>query len=510
MDLYSDASVGLCMTIYDSRNSPLLVRPDYLGGNLVLIDGLNILDCPAWISVISTYELYPSLLTVNSHTYNVYDCYYAGGYTPYLTTTEYLELTTKTVTTEYYGLTGTPETYVYPYEDYAIGYAFQDNFTLPLASSSSSSNSSLNVTNLQFLLAQDASLLSGSFGLSLNSSLEAPLLQQLNDTGALLALGYSIYYYTNVTSTGLGGHLLLGSVDKNLYTGSLYAFDTLPYEGLPSLGTSMPLVAIDSIKLVNLNTSALVYLYNEEPLPVLLDPTFSSSFLPTDFIINLALQTNAYYSSSDGYWIVRCSDMLDAAAEITLAFGPLSVNIPLDALVFRTETTDSFADGSPACILNVFPQEYLGYTCIGSNFLPYMYMAMDLEAGQIGLASANTTYLVRSTNNTLNASSISSGKIPFATTVLADSSTTAPTFTFGSPDISHMTSIPAKLSHISLVSGHIYVTADGGSSLSVDDASAASAPTHTAGAMPVYRPQQTSVVTLCVLVGGVVVGLLLC
>lgn len=487
--------------VTDSLGNEMGVRVDLLQPDLWLINALDIVDC----SVLQSYyddvtgSTIASSFSYSSETWNANICYADGAYTPVTVTTSTGLLTTETVTVTADVQLDSTFAVAYPNGIYANGVLYTANFSL-----GTTDNEKLEMDDFEFVLTSNTNMYAGGLGLSRSPSGHG-LLDTLKSQGHILSSGYSLFFsgYEDLNTTA--GELLLGAVDQNYYSGDLYQFPYIPYEGWSTQLNSfapLPIVALEGITLENGETSELVSLSTDK-YPVVLDTRLSYSFLPIDFIINLAVQTNAYYNDQYERWIVRCSDILDSNATLYFTFGELDVPVPLTALLTDAYYGDSylyFSTGVRACFLNVMPDLDLGYSSLGLPFLTNVYLAMDNEGGSVAMARANDEYVVEQqdflfsqlasaypssytaslTNSTSNRTIayIQSNSIPFATLGTYSSNYT---LTFSQANSSNVAAALTRLTVATILSGEVYITnPDGGAaSLSGSDASASAANAHT-------------------------------
>ena len=110
---------------------------------------------------------------------------------------------------------------------------------------------------------------------------------------------------------------------------------------------------------------------NDDQIPVLLDSRASNFYLPLEVIINLAIQTRAYYSSELTRWLVTCHPLLDVKAAIEIQIGGLMVSVPISKFIGRAVYNGSslnFENGAEACVLKVVPSSVTGYNMLGLPF----------------------------------------------------------------------------------------------------------------------------------------------
>lgn len=500
----------------DADGNEVAGRVDFLQPDVWLINGNSIVDCTVLQLYLATETalLLPLSFTAESETWNINECYLDGAYFPVTTYT----LGNATVTAEA-AVTQT-STYAVPYPNgvLATGVLTAVNFTLGTAD-----NVGVPLDNFSFVLVSDTNKLVGGVGLAPHPQ-GTGLLDRVLAQGYILGHGYLAYFSDYANLDGAAGALLLGAVDKRYYTGSLYLFPQIPHAGWDAdTDRPLPIVALDDLILRNENTSALVSLFPLDAFPLVLDLRLLFSFLPLDIIIQLAVQANAYYNSERNRWIVRCSDIADSSAMVDFRFGPLTVSIPLSEFMIDAYYGSSFlyfSDGGRACYLNILPSLLLGYLSLGLPFILYVYMAMDNEQGNLALANANPDLHINATDYLFLASAlafstrftasqpangtvayISSGYIPFATSVNASLSYT---MTFFSANGSADDTIPSRLTGVVISSGEVYIT-EVTDTTSSGSATAANARTSSPGTSTTDYRDRSYVLYLLMMIGGIVV-----
>lgn len=474
------------------------VRVDLLQPDLWLLNGMDIVDC----SVLQSYYDMHSDASINSISYSSKEwaasmCHLAGAYTPVEVGTTVVSSKTSTFTSTIAIPASSPASSVaYPNGIFADGVVLSSNFSL-----GTTSNNRIDLDDFQFFLASETNMYAGGLGLSRHPQ-NLGVLDTLKDQGRILASGYSLFLtgYSNQNTSA--GELLLGAVDQKYYTGSFYLFPLISYEGWQSLDSfsPLPIMVLERLFLENIDTNQKVTL-SSAAVPLVLDTRLSYSFLPLEIVINLAIQTNAYYNSQYQRWLVRCLDITGSNATMHFQFGPLDISIPLTALIYDAYYGDNylyFSSGVRACFLNVMPDTSLGYSSLGLPFLSHVYLAMDNEAGNVALAAGNPEELIDPqdfifsqspsalpsfkaslvANNSIEATRttiayIESGFIPFATS--ANYSSLGFTMTFFSANSSKGGTIPGIFTVATILSGEVYVTGSDGSTISGSKASASAA-----------------------------------
>ncbi|QFZ27257.1 putative aspartic proteinase yapsin-7 [Clavispora lusitaniae] len=378
-----------------------------------------------------------------------------------------------------------------------------------------------------FVLASSTNMHSGGLGLAPHPYASG-LLDVLVSEGLVAGHGYSIYF--GGKRNGTSGSLLLGAVDKSFYSGSLYQYPPVAYTGWDDNGDqrALPIVMLDKIILYNSVTRRQATLYGNESIPVLLDSRYGYSYLPLDTVIQLAVQTNAYYSSKSNRWIVKCSDIEDSHATVNLTFGPLNVPVPLTSLLVDAMMDNNylyFSSGDRACFLNVLPNTRLGYTALGLPFITQMYLVMDNDGGHVGIANKNedvdldydldddakafkgnaSKLSVGNFSTNVSAQYIHSGTIPFATPVTYSENRT---LTFAPSNITNTELIPSRFSAVIIQSGEIYITVP--DSYTEKNSSSTPASTSKSDGMAIaYSSRNLSPIFWAILLAGLSLGICL-
>ena len=327
--------------------------------------------------------------------------------------------------------------------------------------------------NFTFVNVNSTYLPVGGFGVAGNPR-GSGFLNLLRDQGYIKSPGYSLWFNNSTAE------LLPGIVDKKYYTGDLYGFDNVPHQGLryPNgdpgnniVGNlNIPSIQLDSIEVVNEYAQQSVTLTNG-PLGVVFDSRTTYSFLPLNIIINLAIQTNAFFLLEADRWIVQCSKILQSNATLNFKFGDFKLKIPLSKFLNPAYYNDKilkYNGGAEACYLSFLPSSQNGVIALGLNILEEIYLAVDNEGGKIAIASAkknmdeeeesmstsqSSTNVTTSTSTTVDY--IRKGSIPFATT----SSRTSQVFLSYS-EVSNtidVSNIPARFT-ASVISGEFFNT----------------------------------------------------
>lgn len=358
-------------------------------------------------------------------------------------------------------LLGNPVSIAYPNAIVAEGEVGITTFNL-----SDTSEGDIILDDFAFVYVNHTNMIAGGLGLADNSR-GTGFLNYFVNSETIKSHAYSAFMEYMLDNTEAAGELLLGAVNKKYFEGDFVSFPILPYTGLNS-GSTLPTLLLSDLRVVNGNTSQSVSLLEQDPVPVLLDTRNSFNYFPLDVIIRLALQTNAFYNKENDEWIVKCSDVEESDAELHYQFGPLTIKAPLSSLLYASsnDTPLKFSGGAKACILNVSPSSYLGYTSLGLPFLTNAYFAVDNDGKHIALGNhnknytANTDFSLQSGSSKSNksddgASLIASGTIPFASTY---NYTLSATLTINPANSSAAEAVLTKYSLASIVSGEVVVS----------------------------------------------------
>lgn len=357
---------------------------------------------------------------------------------------------------------------------------------------------SLHVSNFSFIDANLSSAFTGGMGLAGNSGSNSGFLEALtNETDVWKSNSYSLYFNEFVDTHQPFAQVLLGVVDQKYYVGDFYQFNMLPNTGLrfpPSplvtydnnLANSMiiPSTQLNDIILVNeLDGNSVSLKGNQaDKYPVIFDSRTVFNFLPLDVVVNIAMQTNAFYNQEINRWLVECDTIRETQAIVKFQLGELNVVIPIEDLLVNATGSHkqlTFANGQSACYLNFLPTNH-DYSTLGLSFLKSVYLAVDNVGGTIGIGASNQNLQVKASdylplnksssnfdensyvNHNISSNSIASidfvtsGSIPFATTFTYNNPLTL-TYTPYEADVNSL-NIPARFSGALIISNEVYVT----------------------------------------------------
>lgn len=394
---------------------------------------------------------------------------------------------------------------IYNSQPYSIPYMNSINVNGVFATNNFSfiigGNKEISIRDFTFVNADDSNVFVGGLGLAGNPT-GSGFLDSLVANDIIGSVGYSLWFNNYSDPKNAMAELIPGVVDSKYFSGDFFEFDIPDHEDSQSSAEDMmgidnlklPILPLFDVEVENQNNHRTLSLKSDaQNFPVLLDSRSVFNYLPLYMIVNLAIQTNASYSSEVNRWVVQCDQISNLNATINFKFGELSVKVPLNDFLITASYNNrnlTFVTGKKACYLSFLPSSASGYAALGLPFLRAIYLAVDYEGGKIAVAKSNhnldviekdysntkkteqystsladlesktSGYL---SNHTVHKSIayIQSGKIPFATRYNSTENFTLTyvplNFTkFGDP------SIPAVLSGIIIKSGNVFVTESDG------------------------------------------------
>ena len=384
-------------------------------------------------------------------------------------------------------------TLLYGTNAYASGDFVRGDLTL------NSTNKPLSLNSFPYLISGWSTSITAVLGLGSTTD-GLGLMSDLQNKGLVLGNGYSAFYAPQTNYTEGHGLVICGGVDKALYSGDFYAFPRV-HHTLPS-AQIFPIVVLTLATMLNLETGD-SHIIHSSNVPVVFDSRQHFSYLPTDFIFKLAIQTNAKYNDVLKRWIVLCDEIWNTNAAILLDIGPLSIEVPLESMVMKVKNL-YYSNGDEACSLEVLPDSSLGYAAFGGNILSFVYMAVDYSNGTVALAQANTDVNIssgtviatsHSKSNDTTFGLITSGTIPFATTVSLQPDVT---FTFFLGNLSLEANMPACLSGSLSLSGSLFISDH---IQSTSTSTSTSSRPRMSGALSTFRPSSCYVLAGYILLG---------
>ncbi|GMG55504.1 unnamed protein product [Ambrosiozyma monospora] len=187
---------------------------------------------------------------------------------------------------------------------------------------------------------------------------------------------YSISILTNKTIGN--SSITFGAIDSTRFTGDLNVFP-IPYPA----GRNEPVYI--SIVLNKITTDDGSELASGAAYAIL-DTGSSETYFPQD-IVNAIGSTYFQHDSTYDIYYSKCSRLLET--NINFEFSGVSYSVPMTQFV---ETADDFfvvdhEQFSGQCILNILTTGDDTFM-LGDSFLRSVYMVVDLENGEVGLASS--------------------------------------------------------------------------------------------------------------------------
>jgi hypothetical protein len=235
----------------------------------------------------------------------------------------------------------------------------------------------------------------GYLGLAQNTGTEnkpdgyTSFLQSLLQAGIITKLAYSM----GLTNDYTDASLLLGGIDRGMYSGSLYSMPMLPVvDYIDSATEQFAFVPMTRVSVSN-NYQEMNVTNGDTMIPVMLDTGNVLSYLPYSVVVNIASQLNAVYTSDLNIWVQTC-DLKNLTGEINFRFMDAMVSVPISQVLVplvdpSTNEPHYFQSGREACALTFVSSQLAGYSSLGSTILSSAYAVFDLDARQIALAQAN-------------------------------------------------------------------------------------------------------------------------
>ena len=313
-------------------------------------------------------------------------CAYGGVYTPKHMSTQSLEVVI-------------PELY----HKQARGNIYTDNVTLFLED-----EQELALPDFSFVVVNETNQNIGGLGLA-GGSQGSNFLDALRSNYLIKSPGYSLWIQDIAENGEIYGDLILGAVDKKYVKGNFYVFDMLntvadnATSGDKESYRRLSLLAlqVSGISLKNHQTLQKVSLMpGQSTIAFALDSLTPFNYLPQDIIMNLALQTNAFFNDDFNRWIVECSIADNVDASIYFKFGDLDVDVPIKDMISQMHVQNlSLSDGSKACALNVLSSTESGANILGNSFLKNVYLAVDNAGKKIALGNSRKNLVNHDTNS---------------------------------------------------------------------------------------------------------------
>lgn len=458
------------------------LRLDLLQQDAWVLNGDQILPCQSVDAWFSSYEeftsaatgLVPATLTEVPE-YSATICGSAGVFTPSTDHDDPVEV----------GDYGIFESFALPYLNAinATGTVFNGNISVV-----NGNRESVEIPGFQFLNAESANVNVGGIGFARNTISNSGILEGLIDQNIINYSAYSLYFNEFENSNQTFAMMMPGVVNSKYFRGDMYQFLMLNRTGLKFTGEEsalsnellelmiVPAVELTDVQLENLSNGARVSLKSKSgTMPVIFDTRTTFNSVPLDIIVNIAVQTDAFYNSEVNRWIVECDAIRGASASLNLQFHELTIRVPISqilaqAIVYDQELT--FSNGRRACFLNLLPTDN-SFAILGLTVLKSMYLAVDNEGQTVGIAQSNENVRVRRSDyfgaNDTNPFNIERDlfnytdvdsiaeivpySIPFASTLSQTQSITLE-YSTNQDNLESLT-IPARLSGIVISSGQV-------------------------------------------------------
>lgn len=256
-----------------------------------------------------------------------------------------------------------------------------------------------NVTNLSLAVCDNADNAMGILGIGL-SGLETTysgsssvsgsssssykyenLPLKLKSLGLIEQVAYSVYLND---SSADSANILFGAVDHNKYTGDMYALPIVNTLESKRYDEALELdITLNSVTLVDKSSSTQANV-GSGAAAALLDTGTTLTYVPQNVLSAILSNIDAQYSSSTGYYVMKCS----AADDLYLVFNFQGLDITIDFSSFLVSLVTTTGSSSEYCMVGLQSSDTATFT-LGDSFLRNVYMVADLDNLEIGLAIAN-------------------------------------------------------------------------------------------------------------------------
>lgn len=281
-----------------------------------------------------------------------------------------------------------------------------DNFIFPYRSNHSSA---LEFLNVPFVYSNFSNVGVGSLAVGISQNdygYDYNFISNFVANGLISSNSYSV---ATGADNGTAPRLILGGIDQNLiYTDEatcyMAIFDFLPTldesglivtdnDGVTDTIMSLPIFRWGVTSNTTGQSIAFAEFYDDRmqkgnyPKPALLDSRHLYNYIPYSTLIELAVELNAYYSSSLDIWIADCS--IGDTGSIDLFLGNYTIHMPISNFLTPATYNNTnlvFASGDSACFLRFLPDYRLGHSLLGSSFLRNIYLAVDNENKQFAVS----------------------------------------------------------------------------------------------------------------------------
>ncbi|KAF2427117.1 acid protease [Tothia fuscella] len=291
------------------------------------------------------------------------------------------------------------KTYTYVNSDFQIQYA-DNSYAIGDYGKDNLDLGGTTITGVQFGIGYNSTSSQGILGVgyaaneayvSVSGQTYRNVPQLLVSQGKISTPAYSLWLNDLDANTG---SILFGGVDTEKYHGEL---STLPI--IKEGGTYREFV----IGLSSL-TAGGQSVFNNAPIPVLLDSGSSLSYLPNNYAQSVFSIFRAKFDDQSGAAVVSC-DLLTSSATVDFSFSGVIIKVPMNELVL----IDGYLRGRPVCILGISAAGD-STSVLGDTFLRSAYVVYDLNNNEISIAPTNF-------NSTSNSVKEISNKVPGASAV---------------------------------------------------------------------------------------------
>lgn len=216
-------------------------------------------------------------------------------------------------------------------------------------------------------------------GLNQEAYIYENLPQKLVSNGIIHKRVYSLLLDQDHTAK-----LLFGAIDHSKYTGNLYTFPMVNgYNFVSGSEVLMTAITLNNIDLVIDET---LYPIGEGSMSALLDSGTPSSTLPIGMYNKIVDILNLEFNEDNQLYETKCSNIINEKL-LRFTFQGVNFDIPLSNFFIRSTSSTNIDDDT--CIFvagkNYFSQSII----LGQTFLGQVYMTIDLDEKNIGLAYAN-------------------------------------------------------------------------------------------------------------------------
>jgi hypothetical protein len=192
----------------------------------------------------------------------------------------------------------------------------------------------------------------------------------LQGSGAINTAAYSLWLNDIDANEG---SILFGGVDSDKFHGTLATVPVIQEQGQ----YREFIIGLTSV------TAANQSVFENSPIPVLLDSGSSLSYLPTNYAQAVFKIFNAQFDENAGAAVVNC-DMMNNDGTVDFDFSGQTISVPMSEIVL----IDGYRRGQAICILGISDA---GDTTavLGDTFLRSAYVVYDLTNNQISIAPTN-------------------------------------------------------------------------------------------------------------------------